>query len=47
MLKGKLGSSEKSHVLGDESRRLVGELFKKETEIYDYNISKNESISYM
>ena len=37
-LKDKSGSSEKSQVLGDESRRLMGGLFKKETEIYDSDI---------
>ena len=39
MLKDKSGSSEKSQVLGDESKRLVGGLFNKETEIYDFDIS--------
>ena len=38
MLKDKSGSSEKSQVLGDESRRLIGGLFKKENVIYDSDI---------
>ena len=39
MLKGKWGSSEKSQVLRDESRRLIGGLLKKYIEIHDSNIS--------
>ena len=45
MLKDKLRSSEKTQSLGDESSRLIGGLFKKDNDIYDYDISENESIS--
>ena len=38
-------SSEKSQLLRDESRRLIGGLSKKGYSIYDYDISENESIS--
>ena len=47
MLKDKSGSSEKSQVLGDGSSRLIDGWFKKENEIYDSDISKIKSISYM
>ena len=39
MLKDKVGSSEKSQSLGDGSSRLIDGWFKKENDIYDYNIS--------
>ena len=39
MFKDKSGSSEKSQVLGDESRRLIGGLSRKETEIFYSYIS--------
>ena len=41
LLKDKSGSSEKSQVLGDESRRLMGGVFKKENKIYYFDISEN------
>ena len=44
MLKDKSGLSEKSQLLGDESRRLIGGLSKKETDISVSNISKSKSI---
>ena len=47
MLKDKSRSSENSQVLGDESRRLIGGLFKKNNDICDYDILENESISYI
>ena len=37
-LKDKSGSSEKSQVLRDESRRLIDRLLKKDTNIYDSDI---------
>ena len=45
MLKDKSGSSEKTQSLGDEARRLVGGLSKKETDIFYSDISEHESIS--
>ena len=39
MLKDKSRSSEKSQPLGDESRRLIGGLSKKDSWIYDSDIS--------
>ena len=45
MLKDKSRSSEKSQVLGDESRRLIGGLSKKETDIYYSIISEIKYIS--
>ena len=44
-LKDKPGSSEKSQSLGDESSRLIGGLFKKETDISNSDLSESESIS--
>ena len=44
LLKDKPGSSEKSQLLRDESRRLIGGLSKKGSDIYDYNVSENEPI---
>ena len=44
LLKDKSISSRKFQSLGDGSRRLIGGLFKKDTEISDSDISKNESI---
>ena len=38
ILKDKSGTSEKSQVLGDESRRLIGGLSKKGYDINDYDI---------
>ena len=45
LLKDKSGPSEKSQVLGDESRILIGGLSKKDTQIYDSDISENGFIS--
>ena len=45
LLKDKSGSIEKSQLLRDESRRLIGGLSKKGYDIYDSDISENESIS--
>ena len=45
MLKDKLGSSEKSQVLGDKSRRVIGVLFKKDIGIFESDISKTKYIS--
>ena len=45
MVKDKSRSSEKTQVLGDGSNRMVGDLSKKYIEIYDSDISENESIS--
>ena len=42
-----MGSSEKSQSLGDESRRLIGGLSKKETEIFYSNVSESKYISEM
>ena len=39
----KLGYSEKTQVLGDGSSGLIGGLFKECTDIYDSDISENES----
>ena len=39
----KLGYSEKTKVLGDGSSGLIGGLFKECTDIYDSDISENES----
>ena len=47
MLKEKLWSSEKSQVLGDESRRLIDGLSKKENDISDSDISESKYISYI
>ena len=47
MLKDKSGSSEKSKLLRDESRRLTGGLSKKDTNISDSNISEGKNISNM
>ena len=44
MDKDKSGSSEKTQSFGDKSSRLIGGAFKKDTDIYDSNISENESI---
>ena len=41
MDKDKSRFSEKTQVLGDESRGLIGDLFKKYIEISDYDISGN------
>ena len=45
LLKDKSRSSEKSQLLRDESRRLIGGLSKKETDISDSDISEGKSIS--
>ena len=45
MLKDKSGSIEKSQLLRDESRRLIGGLSKKGYDIYDSYISENKCIS--
>ena len=45
MFKDKSGSSEKSQLLRDESKRLIGGLSKKGYDISDTDISENESIS--
>ena len=42
LLKGKSISSEESQLLGNESRRLIGGLSKKGSDIYDSDISENE-----
>ena len=34
----------KTQVLGDGSSELIGDLSKEETDIYDFDISENESI---
>ena len=47
MLKDKSGSSEKSQSLGDESRRPIGGLSKKEIDIYYSDISEGKYISWM
>ena len=44
MDKDKSGSSEKTQSLGGGSSGLIGDLSKKDIEIYDSNISENESI---
>ena len=45
LLKYKSVSSEKSQLLRDESRRLIGGLSKKGCDISDSDISENEYIS--
>ena len=47
MLKQKSRSTKKSQSLGDESRRLISGLSKKETKISDYDISYKKYISDM
>ena len=47
MHKGKSISSKESQLLRYESRRLIGGLSKKGYDIYDFDISENESISDM
>ena len=44
MDRDKLGFNEKTKSLGDAASRLIGGLFKKDTDIYDSDISENESI---
>ena len=44
MDKDKSRSSEKTQVLGDGSNRMVGNLSKKYIEIYNSDISENESV---
>ena len=45
MDKDKLGSNQRTQSLGDGSSRLICDLYNKDTEIYDFDISENESIS--
>ena len=45
MLKGKSISSEKSQSLGDESRRLMGGLSKKGSDIFYFDRSETKYIS--
>ena len=45
MVKDKSRSSEKTQVLWDEYSGLIGDLSKKDTEIYVSDILENESIS--